>query len=311
VGYDIRDVPLASMLGSLGAMIEPQAREKRLRYTCEPGDPTVTACADAPKLEQILLNLLSNAVKFTPAGGEVALSVEADDEEVRISVRDTGRGIPADRLHAVFEPFVQLDAALTRQHEGTGLGLAISQDLARGMGGEISVDSAIGQGSTFTLVLPAGRPVSRAMPRPVSMGELLASEAQHIVRRVVSRLRADPEVPDASQPELEDHLASLVTDVAQLLVILDGAPMRESAPLIADGSRIQRMITKLHGAQRRRLGWTARIIEREFDYLGEEVAAALRRRAPDDPGVPLEETISLVRALLEEARSIAARSVAA
>ena len=75
-------------------------------------------------------------------------------DEVRVSVSDTGRGIAAEQLARVFEPFVQVDARLTRTQEGVGLGLAISRDLARGMGGDLSAESTLGQGSVFTLTLP-------------------------------------------------------------------------------------------------------------------------------------------------------------
>ena len=116
----------------------------------------LVALADPGKLRQVVLNLLSNAVKFTPAGGSVALSCEAGADAVRVLVHDTGIGIPADKLEAIFEPFVQLDQGLTRAADGTGLGLAISRDLARGMGGALTVESAPGAGSTFTLTLRRG-----------------------------------------------------------------------------------------------------------------------------------------------------------
>ena len=305
IGYDIRDVPVAALLASLGAMIEPQAHAKRITYEWRRALEDVLVCADAQKVEQILLNLLSNAVKFTDPGGRIVLSTTADADEIRITVRDTGRGIPADRLDAVFEPFVQVDATLTREHEGTGLGLSISQELARGMGGDIAVESTFGVGSAFTLSLPAGTSLGVSVEHRTSMGELLAGEARVIVGRVVARLRADPDVPPAAQTELEDHLASLVTDLAQLLVILDSGPQARPGPLIADGSRIQRVITELHGAQRHRLGWTAELTEREFDYLADEAADALRRRAPDHAALPVEETVALVRALLSEAKHMA------
>ena len=111
--------------------------------------------ADREKLQQVLLNLLSNAVKFTRGGGHVETSCRPMGREVAIRVHDTGRGVPAEKLTAIFEPFVQLDARLTRTEEGVGLGLAISRDLARGMGGDLSVASEVGAGSTFTLTLPA------------------------------------------------------------------------------------------------------------------------------------------------------------
>ncbi len=104
-------------------------------------------------MEQILLNLLSNAVKFTD-DGRIELRCAIDDATVRIRVKDTGHGIRPALLDSIFEPFVQDDHRLTRQVTGTGLGLAISRRLAREMGGDITVESVVGQGSTFTLALP-------------------------------------------------------------------------------------------------------------------------------------------------------------
>jgi signal transduction histidine kinase len=112
------------------------------------------ARADRGKLEQILLNLLSNAVKFTSQGGHVLLTCGASADQVVIEVRDTGRGIPPDKLEAIFEPFVQVGRSLTQTGEGTGLGLAISRDLARAMGGDLTVASELDVGSAFTLTLP-------------------------------------------------------------------------------------------------------------------------------------------------------------
>ena len=120
-----------------------------------PNGAPLAVRADAEKVRQILLNLLSNAVKFTDEGGLIRVSCErAAGESVRIRVRDTGIGIPAERLEHVFEPFVQVGRQLNRPSEGVGLGLAISRDLARGMGGELTAESEVGKGSTFTLVLP-------------------------------------------------------------------------------------------------------------------------------------------------------------
>ena len=154
VRYSYALVPVDSMLRGLEPLIAPQLQSQGLRYRYESVDRSVTVWADREKLEQILINLLSNAVKFTPPGGEVSLACEADDNRVTIEVRDTGVGINPDKLHRIFEPFVQLDQSLTRSRDGVGLGLAISRDLARGMGGELSARSTPGAGSTFTLTLP-------------------------------------------------------------------------------------------------------------------------------------------------------------
>jgi signal transduction histidine kinase len=102
-----------------------------------------------------VLNLVSNAVKFTPDGGAVRVSCGRIDSQVEIEVRDNGPGIPADKQQDIFEPFVQLGRTLTSTHEGAGLGLAISRDLARAMGGDVTVESTLGAGSTFVLRLPA------------------------------------------------------------------------------------------------------------------------------------------------------------
>jgi signal transduction histidine kinase len=105
----------------------------------------------------VLLNLLTNAVKFTDGGGSIELLCSTDDDWVELMVRDTGRGIAADQIERVFEPFVQIDRHLTHiSQQGVGLGLAISRDLVRGMGGDLRVDSKVGKGSTFVVRLPRG-----------------------------------------------------------------------------------------------------------------------------------------------------------
>jgi PAS domain S-box-containing protein len=154
VTYDLQDVPVHAVVETVLPLLEPQAAAKGLvleHGTCPEGP---IGRADRTKTEQIVLNLLSNAVKFTPAGGRVTITCGVESDRVFVTVRDTGSGIPADKQAAIFEPFVQLGRSLTSTHEGTGLGLAISRDLARAMGGDVSVESEEGRGSTFTLTLP-------------------------------------------------------------------------------------------------------------------------------------------------------------
>jgi PAS domain S-box-containing protein len=156
VEYAIADVPVEEVVAAVAPMVEPQLVRKGVGFAVEVG-PDLTVRADREKVEQILLNLMSNAVKFTPGGGQVRVEATRspdDGNQLLLRVRDTGIGIPPEKVNAVFEPFVQVDASRTRGQEGTGLGLAISRDLARGMNGELTAKSEVGKGSTFTLRLP-------------------------------------------------------------------------------------------------------------------------------------------------------------
>jgi PAS domain S-box-containing protein len=154
VEYDIADVSVRRAVDSLEPLIAPQLRLKRHRFSREDCAEDLTVRADEEKLWQILLNLLSNAIRFTAEEGAITIACGTRDGVVLLEVRDTGIGIPADRLGHIFEPFVQINRRLSAPNEGTGLGLAISRDLARAMGGDITVKSELGRGSSFTVVLP-------------------------------------------------------------------------------------------------------------------------------------------------------------
>jgi signal transduction histidine kinase len=158
VHYALADVQVENALAACEALVMPQLRSRNLTLEREACDAGLRVNADAEKLQQILLNLLSNAIKFTEPAGTVTIRCNGSGDSVCIEVTDTGIGIPEDQLARVFEPFVQVDAKLTRTREGTGLGLAISRDLARGMGGDITATSEPGVGSTFTLELPRTSP---------------------------------------------------------------------------------------------------------------------------------------------------------
>jgi PAS domain S-box-containing protein len=161
VTYDVRPTVVADVVATTISLIEPQRAAKRLALDVRlpefAGQSMPHVLADRDKLQQVLLNLLSNAVKFTPEGGRVTVEFLPGPNAsgmAEVRVIDTGVGIPADKLEAIFEPFVQVGRSLNSPGEGTGLGLAISRDLARGMGGDLTVESALGVGSTFTLALP-------------------------------------------------------------------------------------------------------------------------------------------------------------
>jgi len=162
IQYEIESTPLREALTAVEELVAPLAAAKRIAYDLCTDCPDIRVCADPEKLRQILINLLSNAIKYTDDGGRVGVRCSATNEHVLIDVSDTGVGIPADRLDAIFEPFVQVERAYTGQRQGTGLGLSISRDLAEGMGGELTVRSELGKGSTFTIRLRADR---RRAPR--------------------------------------------------------------------------------------------------------------------------------------------------
>jgi len=146
------EVQLSSLLEDCLRTVEPLLADGvRLRARLDPGLPVMRV--DEAKLRQIVINLLSNAVKFTERGC-IDLRADCRDGTVEIAVVDTGIGIPADMLEAIFEEFEQVDASSTRAHGGTGLGLAIARRLARALEGELLAQSVPGAGSTFTLTLP-------------------------------------------------------------------------------------------------------------------------------------------------------------
>ncbi|HYD53153.1 MAG TPA: ATP-binding protein, partial [Gemmatimonadaceae bacterium] len=158
VEYQLEPVRVAEVVREIAPMVEPQIAAKGLAYAVEVSTERVVL-ADREKLKQVLVNLLSNAAKFTAPGGRVRVSCprRADgthpDGVAFLAVRDTGIGIPADKLESVFDPFVQVDTSASRRAAGAGLGLAISRDLVRGMGGDLRARSEEGRGSTFTVAL--------------------------------------------------------------------------------------------------------------------------------------------------------------
>jgi PAS domain S-box-containing protein len=156
----LQPVHFPQLIDDLFVTVRPLADQYGSPLALEHEGEPLKVVSDPRRLRQILLNLLSNAIKFTDSRdgkpGSIEISCDPHGDRVVVHVRDTGEGIPADKLRTVFEPFVQIDQRLTRRKEGVGLGLTISRDLARGMGGELTATSVPGEGSIFTLILPAG-----------------------------------------------------------------------------------------------------------------------------------------------------------
>ena len=321
------------------ALIQPQATAKGVRLMDLGADaPGVPYVGDEHRVRQILVNLLSNAVKFTPPGGQVTVTCGAaaePDPGVQIEglaldaagtpggaspqhawafirVADTGVGIEPDLLDRLFEPFVQGNAALTREQGGTGLGLAISRRLARLMGGDLTVRSQPGHGAAFTLWLPTSSEGVEQPPRLAAavgaqrrtpagvevmaeadvggalddaafavlhaLGVRLAGDAETIAQRYVAALRADDRFPGARElpaVQLRDHATPFLGLLASQLMVL-GETRGRAPELLRDGGQVQRLMAELHGAQRHRLGWTEADIERETAILLAEVERAIQ-----------------------------------
>ena len=164
VRCELAEVDVHEAVLTAEVLVAPQIRAKGLTYewgSCVAG---LTVRADRAWLHQILVNLLANAIKFTERGGHLEIRCEAQPDVVELQIHDSGIGVPADKLEAIFEPFVQVGRRLNdpRPHEGVGLGLAISRDLARRMGGDLRAASREGHGSTFTLSIGRTAPPAAA-----------------------------------------------------------------------------------------------------------------------------------------------------
>jgi PAS domain S-box-containing protein len=336
------------------SLILPQAaaRGVTLSERCE-GARSALYLGDEYRVRQVLINLLANAVKFTDHGGSIRVScaiTETPPREaglqpgppyVAFRVADTGIGIAADHLARIFEPFTQASAEgrspYVRECAGTGLGLSISRQLARLMGGEITVQSTPGEGSTFSLWVPAPeRRSRRRTPAPLPPLDADAPAAKRVpaagatvdagdarreglgriadalllaTRSILDAWRAqvasDPAIPeagDASAIEIEDHGATFVTEVALALRVLGLARPGEASALLRDGTAILRTIAEQQGAQRRRLGWTEQSMERSLQLLREEVEGAARRAATGEREEVVREACLIIAQLTAQAR---------
>jgi hypothetical protein len=242
-------------------------------------------------------------------------------------VRDSGIGIPADQLSRIFEPFVQVKSGHTRANDGSGLGLAISRRLARLMRGDITVRSAVGDGSAFTLWLPAAEgevpeaspagpepaPAASSRPRGLAdVGEILLRELQALVEAFVARLRAEcpaPGVADLKFSQLADHVASYLADLAGMLIALDEAGGAPSTVLV-DAVDIHRLVAARHGAQRARLGWSEAAIRCEYRLLEGEIERTVRTRCTAVDEGTLEEALAVTVRLVRQAEQASVHAFA-
>ena len=333
-------------------LIDPQASARNLTLVVSPEmEQLPPFMGDAERVRQILVNLLSNAVKCTEPGGTITVSgalaispasatqLQPRKPHVCITVKDTGSGIPGDKLTAIFEPFVQADSGKRRAHEGSGLGLTIAQRLARAMGGDLTVESMVGEGSSFHLWLLADASTiataaeatvpsatetisgtRRKSQQPGSSGVLqglsevartLTTELEPLVGRIVERIRCDQMMRMAvglRTSQVADHLSTLLADVAGALIIVEEVD-GEASPLLADAIEIQRLLAERHGTQRARLGWTEAAIRREFMIIREEVDLVIRRAVPAAGPLRVHDALAAANRFLDQAEYIGVRTL--
>ncbi len=220
-------VEIRRWVDGIGRSLQAIAEQKGLRFFTEVDAATPErVLTDAQRLGQILRNLLSNAIKFTEKG-EVALrAFPAGPGWIGFAVRDTGIGIPAEQQAVIFEAFRQADGSTHRKYGGTGLGLSISRDLARLLGGDLTVESTPGSGSTFTLVLPETRPdEASASPHPLRPHLEASSSAGTFAAARTNRPPALPATnrppPDAAVPAVLDDRAALKPEARRVLIVED------------------------------------------------------------------------------------------
>ncbi|MDZ8201415.1 ATP-binding protein [Microbacterium sp. SSW1-59] len=161
---DVAEVDLVEAVHEAASVVRELADQRDLSLVVRtpPVLPRITA--DRRRVVQMVINLLGNAAKFTPVGGRIEVTAEHRGDALAIVVRDSGIGIAPDMSEAVFEPFVQIDSSLARQHTGTGLGLTLTRRIARAHGGDVTLRSALGEGAEFTVMLPLETAASS--PRP-------------------------------------------------------------------------------------------------------------------------------------------------
>ncbi len=161
---NFQEVNIAALLGELSQDVEALAQEKGLQLSFGPMDGILVR-GDRVRLRQLFLNILDNALRYTPAGGTITGSVVRKDDLAVTSIGDTGTGIAAEHLPFIFDRFYRADKVRTDGEGGTGLGLSIATSIAKIHGGTIEVESEVGAGTTFRILLPlAGPPASPAVP---------------------------------------------------------------------------------------------------------------------------------------------------
>jgi two-component system, sensor histidine kinase ChiS len=217
----LRKLDLGQTLEIAAALLEPQAAKKQLSIILDAPGPLPEVRGDEDRLEQVLLNLIGNAIKFTPSG-EVRIRAERHQEQLRITVTDTGIGIAREELNVIFEPFIQGRSAWDKGYAGTGIGLAVSRQLIELHGGELTVTSEPGVGSSFSFTLPLWNATAETLTTDMDAESL----TENSVPAYTPPLNVN--LPD-EQPLEEDRVLefepSMSSGVHRCLLVVDDEPM--------------------------------------------------------------------------------------
>jgi signal transduction histidine kinase len=223
---------LRAMLGEVTRIWEEQARAKGLSFRLELTHAPGWIQSDAARLRQVIFNLLSNAIKFTASGGVTVRAVDEGEgaaRRLRLTIADTGIGIPAEKFEEIFESFRQVDTSTTRQFGGTGLGLTICRNLARALGGDISVTSTAGEGSAFTIdlpLVPAEAP-AEVIGEAKSGGTMLILDRNPIARSMLRTL-FEPRVAQLCFAGTAEEAIAMIEAGAVTRLLIDEATLKAS-----------------------------------------------------------------------------------
>jgi PAS domain S-box-containing protein len=199
------NVDLARLVRLVASHFDVLAAERQIHYSIEAPE-RLNAQVDAEKVQRVLLNLLSNAFKFTPSGGRIQVQLTAEDQNLRIQVRDSGPGIPAELRQAIFERFRQADGTSTRRQGGTGLGLTIVKEFVDLHGGTIDLDEAPGGGARFAIAIPVGAPLGADLHDAQSLDEEAAVQTVSELRPITASVAPQVATSAPTVMVVEDNL---------------------------------------------------------------------------------------------------------
>jgi signal transduction histidine kinase len=191
---------LGSFVRGIVESVRHLGLSKHLRIRVEEGDPLTEIVADPSRIEKVLLNLLTNAIKFTPAGGAITVRWAGDGREARIEVQDTGVGIPEEDLTKVFDRFHQVRSNAANQSQGVGIGLALARELVEQHDGKIEVESEVGKGTTFRVILPIEREALADEPAAAEAAPAIDEPFEKAFRSADRSLRSHAETSNGELP---------------------------------------------------------------------------------------------------------------